>query len=427
MLSGASIVGPCLVLIYLTVLQYVEHRQWWTLRLWISTLADGKTVLTFWTATIGAIFLDIIRVARTLDVPNRAIPAICAAVFVVLIFRFLLPHIDSKTYRTLRWKAWTGPSRTGIAPAMTRFLGSVEDWESLASSSPNIRTHPVESVLRLTRPFTRGHIFDPTDMLKARLKADEETDTIWLPKSGTKAGVYAPTQSGQSMSLLWGQDLGFLPRCSRGIIAVSRELLSFRPQLENGVDGRPLCLAHGILARNKGLEPHRLVWNLKDPTKLRQFEENSALWPRSSKTMRSCYLSEMSKVFCGLGDNYVRAATELALLLADSESATVIDWLDAHLEQQDLALNNKIAMLGASDLDLLRLYRGQYVAMLVSLSEHKVGIRIRPEIIVYKATCASDGAREQPTWLRDPFILERELKEKEILGARGHLLLEAAI
>jgi hypothetical protein len=135
----------------------------------------------------------------------------------------------------------------------------------------------------------------------------------------------------------------------------------------------------------------------------------------------------MSKAFSGLGEAFVCAATELALLLADAKAAVVADWLDAHLEQQDLSLNHQAAALGASIDDLAQLYRGQYVAMLVSLSEHRVGIRIRPEVTVFKALCAAEGRSALPGWLNETSLIERALEETRLLGNRGVQLVNAAV
>lgn len=419
MLLGLKILVACLVFTYVLFLRYIERRQWWTLRLWLSTVIRGKILLS---VAITFSIETVIDIRST-----QANLAFFVIGFVYLLFQRLLPLADNQNYLDIRWKAWNGPSRTGIPPGMTRYIGSKEDWSSLVSAFQNLEAHPVEKFARLTRPFSSGIASDPTDILKARLKLDEDAETDWLPRSDEKAGVYVTPSAGQSMSLLWGQDLGFIPRCSRGITAVPPPLLNFQPQLKNGIDGKPICLALGILSRNKGLDPHSLVCNLEGPERLRAFEENSTLWPRPSKTLRSFYHAEMSKYFSGLGTSYVRAATELALLLADSRSTTTMDWLDTQMEQQDLGLNNRIAALGADADDISRLYRGQYIAMLVGLSEHRPGITIRPEITVYKAMCTLEGVRESSPWLSDPFIAERELIELDILGERGLRLVYAAV
>ncbi|EXJ94184.1 hypothetical protein A1O1_02577 [Capronia coronata CBS 617.96] len=424
---GLRLLALCSVCLATAALGYIEQQQWWTLRLSISWLLNGWLLLAVTLAATIQLAGDIATSYDHTLLPTRATLGTIVIGVSFLIFRLLLPLAQNSDYLHLRWKAWTGPSRTGIAPSVTRYLGDVRDWQSLASVCQGMELHPVETSLNWAGHFTGGIPYDPTELLTARLKMDEESGGVWVPRSPSKVGVYAPAEAGHSVSLLWGEELGFMRRCSRGIVAVPRPLLTFHPKLKNGVDGRPLCLAHGILARNKGLAPYRLACNLQTPSRLRSFEENSSLWPRPAKALRSFYNAELSKAFSGLGGTFVCAATELALLLADAKPAIVADWLDAHLEQQDLLLNNRAAALGASPDDLAQLYRGQYITMLVSLSEHKAGIRTRPEITVFRALCAAEGRRDLPAWLNEPTMMERALAETHHLGARGLRLVEAAV
>ena len=331
--------------------------------------------------------------------------------------------IQSQEYRKLRWQAWSGPSRTDIPAAFTRYIGNQEDWEALESTLATQRSHPVESYVNYVSPFEIGIVSDPTDLLKARAA---ENDNPWIPKSGKKQFVYRPSQSDQSVSLLWGEFSGFRARCSRGIIAVPRGLLKVWPRLGQGVDSGPICLAHGILARNKGLDPASLVCNLEKKLSFRIFEENSAFWPRPSKTLRGLYREEFAKTFSLLGDSYVSAATELALLLADVEAPLIEDWLRRRMEHQDLKLNQKAADSGASVQDLARLYRGHYAAMLVSLSLHRHGLRLRPELLVHDALCASEGV-EKPAWAREPWAIRSKAEELTQCGSRVRALIDAIV
>ena len=331
--------------------------------------------------------------------------------------------LDSREYRKLRWQAWSGPSRTGIPPALACYVGNQEDWEALESSLATQQSHPVEVYVKYVSPFKIGVVSDPTDLLKARAA---ENDNPWIPKSGKKQFVYHPSQSDQSVSLLWGEFSGFRARCSRGIIAVPRGLLKVWPRLGQGIDSRPICLAHGILARNKGLEPASLVCNLEKKLSFRIFEENSAFWPRPSKTLRGLYREEFARTFSLLGDSYVSAATELALLLADVPAPLIEDWLQGRMEHQDLELNQKAADSGASVQDLARLYRGHYAAMLVSLSLHRHGLRLRPELLVHDALCASEGV-EKPAWAREPWAIQSKAEELTQCGSCVRALVDAIV
>jgi hypothetical protein len=427
MLLDIALTGLWLACILWASLKYTEHRQWWTLRLKVSCLIPGRGLILISTAgTLTALWKILEKYdARFLSV--RILLGSLLTAFLFVFFCFLMPFGESRDYFDLRWKAWTGPSRTGIPPSLTRYIGNEQDWISMLSSCRAIPLHPVERFSSLLSAFAQGITQDPTSILNTRHAMDQEADAVWVPRSQDKTCVYAPFEPDQPISLLWGQHLGFRPRCSRGVISVPRNLLSFNPQLKNGVDGRPLCLAHGILARNKGLEPQKIVCNMRKKGSFRDFEENSVFWPRPSKTLRSFYQAELGRSFSGLGEDYVTAATELALLLADAGYATTYDWLDGYMEHQDQELNNEIAGLGATLEDLSRLYRGQYAAMLVSLSVHRPGIRIRPELTVFAALRRLEGVSDVPQWLSSNVLQERQIQEDALLGQRGQMLVQAVI
>lgn len=114
------------------------------------------------------------------------------------------------------------------------------------------------------------------------------------------------------------------------------------------------------------------------------------------------------------------AATELALLLIDIQAELIEDWLDGCMEHQDLGLNNSLSGI-ASEEDFARLYRGQYAAMLVSLSLHKKGIRVRPELLVFDAICRLEGV-DRPAWAFSTELEVRRAEERRINPAVSHLV-----
>lgn len=175
-----------------------------------------------------------------------------------------------------------------------------------------------------------------------------------------------------------------------------------------------MCLAHGILGRNKGLAPKTFILGLD----IKTLEEKSVQWPRPSKVLRNYFKEEMESAYDTLLKNYVDAATELALLLADSGHALTADWLAARMEQQDLALNNQVARLGASDDDLQLLYQLSYAAMLVSLSAHRKGRKYRPEMKLFIAYWIKykGGVNSLPTWTTSNEMKERLSQEESDLG-----------
>jgi hypothetical protein len=136
----------------------------------------------------------------------------------------------------------------------------------------------------------------------------------------------------------------------------------------------------------------------------------------------------MKAAYGSLLKNYVDAATELALLLADSDHSLIADWLAARMEHQDLALNNQVAHLGASDDDLQLLYRLSYAAMLVSLSAHRKGRKCRPEMTIFIAYWTKyRGGDSLPTWVTSEEVKERLREEESDLGGTDLNALIAAV
>lgn len=129
----------------------------------------------------------------------------------------------------------------------------------------------------------------------------------------------------------------------------------------------------------------------------------------------------------GLGDAFVKTATELALLLADSHHSLLSDWFNARLEHQDLNLNRKLHELGASPEDLQLLYRLSYAAMLVSLSSHMHGHHLRPEMTIFTTYMVRVAGKELPGWAKGNEIQARLAAEKSGLETDLDALVEAVL
>ena len=403
-------------------LGYLEHRNFWTLRLRVA-LAYDYVIFVYSLVVLCSVVMILWQIPVGSSILSPLSTSIAAFTTIVLILHRLR---ESRAYRLLRWKAWTGPSRTGIPPLYANYIGNGEDWLALESSAGRVRPHPVERFSKLATPFSRGVESDPTELLKRRARLDDENESLWVPRSEEKSYVYQPISANQSISLLWGAKLGFRERCSRGIISVPRSLLTVNPKFSEGLDGRPICLAFGILARNKGLEPSSLVFNLETNNAFRVFEEGSLFWPRPSKTLRGYYRNVFEHTFSLLGASFVTAATELALLIADIPAEVLEDWLDGSMEQQDIDLNRQAAENGASPGELAQLYRGQYAAMLVSLSLHRRGLRKRPELLVYDAVCNLEHKQRSP-WSLAEDVSQRRAEELELYGQGVNSLIQAVV
>ena len=394
-------------------LRYAEHQQWWTVVLRMS----ASTHYLLWGCFVIFAVFGCRRMLLSIGFGPFGeyyfVVTLCFAVG--LLFLDVQYLLSTRKYVRLRWKAWAGSSRTGIPPALLGYIGDQDDWATMAASVGHLPLHPVEKFNFSTSRHDSSIIADATEILRARAAADQETNSVWVPRNEQKIGVYQPILTDHPASLLWGVQLGFRPRCSRGIIAIPRPLFSPWPKLSTGLDGNAICLAHGILARNKGLQPSELICNLESKNSFGAFEEHSMFWPRPGKTLRSVYRVEFDRNFSLLGRSYVTAATELALLLIDIKAELIEDWLDGCMEHQDIGLNNALSSV-ASEEDLARPYRGHYAAMLVSLSLHKKGIRLRPEILVFDALCRLEGV-DRPSWATSAELQLRRAEEQRISPA----------
>jgi hypothetical protein len=418
-----------------TLVEICESEGLWTVR-----FSLGRREHFWWTAIAVALVASLGCMVLSFIAGKRLLPVSCcifsiragnsndsfgiillASASSLAVFRYAWPAWRNRHYCSNRWAAWTGPSRTGIDATLVPLIEGNDPWPILSKDIPIIKQHPVE--IRL--PIFKSNLIadDPTDILKVKKRLiNSESEKQPDEKSKTpikllnrvpddKTGLYAPIHAGKSGSLLWGSHNGFSPRVSRAVLAVPQRLLQSSPLTSSGHNGQPVCLAHGILGRNKGLEPHTFILSL-NPFRL---EEKCVQWPRPSKVLRTYYREEMNAAYGGLGATFVTAATELALLLADSSHSLIEDWLSLRMEHQDHALNNQLARLGASDEELKVLYRLSYAAMLVSLSAHRKGRKWRPEMKLFTAYWKKCGG-EMPAWIGTAVVAERIGREESGAG-----------
>lgn len=405
-----------------TLFQVCETQHLWTIRF---SLARYEHI--WWTAIVFPLVASLGSMVLSLLSGNNndsLVTILLACASSLAVFRYVWPAWRNRHYYSNRWAVWTGPSRTGIDSSLVPLIQGNDPWLILSKSAPVIKRLPVD----INVPIFNSNliVYDPTDILKANKhlidtvtkqsekQPDEKLKVAIEPllrEPDDKTGLYAPIHSDSPASLLWGSHIGFSPRVSRGILAVPKRLLQSSPLTSSGHDGQPVCLAHGILARNKGLQPHTFILSLNSG----RLEQKCIQWPRPSKVLRTYYHEEMNAAYGGLGPEFVEAATELALILADSSHSLIEDWLSLRMEHQDHALNNQLARLGATDEELKVLYRLSYAAMLVSLSAHRKGRKWRPEMklfIAYWKKCKGD----MPAWIGEAAIVERIMNEESGAG-----------
>jgi hypothetical protein len=127
--------------------------------------------------------------------------------------------------------------------------------------------------------------------------------------------------------------------------------------------------------------------------------ENASTWaPRPAKTLRSFYKHTLQAQYGGLGEAFVVAAVELALLLSDIPPWAIQAWMKAGLEHQSLEVNRFLeqeVLATVTDAErvatLTAHYESSYVAMIISLNamhpayKHRQGHSgmrpIRPELL----------------------------------------------
>ena len=124
------------------------------------------------------------------------------------------------------------------------------------------------------RGLNSSHLFSNRPPQSAGCMQTRVRRPLPLASSLIKDDVFQPTLPGRPASLLWGEQIGFARRCSRGIIAVPQELLGPWPTIA-GIDGRGIHLACGVLTRNKRLDASSLICNLSAERTLAAFEEHS--------------------------------------------------------------------------------------------------------------------------------------------------------
>ncbi|PNP85356.1 hypothetical protein FNYG_01185 [Fusarium nygamai] len=413
-----------IVLIRWRLLAFAQKHQFWTL--WFRLSLYEPYLLSSWSA--ASLLATTEAAYGFAQHPvlqgnyNRPLVFLLIGAMYVFVLDFVYRSFRNRRYLRLRWNAWTGQSRTGISPDMAQYIGTPEDWKIMAQNGLNFDSHPVDQ-------FSGGYSAlitqDPADLLKAKTDTGVSIPTGQTTRPRLQSGVYQPTANGASVSLLWGENLGFQRRCSRGIISVPVHLFKTSPMLRCGLPGEAVCLAFGILSRNKGLEPRALICNLKQKNSFRQWEE-AGIWPHPAKTLRSFYYREFEKAFSLLGDSYITAATELALLFADLDSSLIGEWLDRGFEHQDLEFNNLSHAHGASPEDLSRRYRGHYAAMLISLSLSARHSAIRPELVVFDAVCRLDDV-PVPKWATSDVMEARRQAELVAYGPSILKLISAII
>ncbi|TGO56110.1 hypothetical protein BCON_0082g00230 [Botryotinia convoluta] len=238
---------------------------------------------------------------------------------------------------------------------------------------------------------------------------------------------------GNDASILVGEHLGFRKRIPREFGMYLSWFQATFPTIETGkltVDAAPLFLACGILCRSVGPDPCILICNRRIKSSVfelgRNFPELKGEYPESHLyiTCRTFLGSgqKTERVWEEMSERQKEATILLALLINVIDTLVLEDWLDGEMEHQDLNLSILTTELGAGEEDQKGVYRGSFASMMVGLACHKVGKRLRPELVVFKAVWRGDVLGEKwPVWMEDERVREREreMREVDFFGGRG--------
>jgi hypothetical protein len=351
----------------------------------------------------------------------------------IAIVRYAIPAWRNRSYIELRWLSWTGPSRTGIP---SKFRGKGLDWKRIRNL-PRQRgvtgPTPSDEWGWAIRP-PNGILQDPTALLQGLSEEKFEFST----KGTLKPCVYDDGYDSGQVSLLWGEHEGFRRRVSRAINSMPGTLLKSVPSTFDGFSGTGLCLAMGILGRNKGLAPSQLVFDIYDRRKKEkgivrsdpthkvtsELEATSAWYPRPNKVMRSFYQKAMEDQYSGLGPEFVGVAVELALILLDCPANATWQWLDQNLEQQSMELNQCMSSQNeskarATPAQLQTLYRASYASMIISINYFgqdisDTGNAHRPDLTCFALLWLAEVGTA-PDWWDNQWVQKRLVSEANSL------------
>ncbi|KZV86221.1 hypothetical protein EXIGLDRAFT_752912 [Exidia glandulosa HHB12029] len=373
MLLPLEALAACCCAALLFVNSFTVNAGWWTLRFYVF-----RREHIYWSAIEVVLF-----VATLLSINNSPWhTALNVAAMALVAHMCLVPACTDALFRETFWRAWTGRSRTRIqTPLVPGLRASPQEIERAAAESELTQS---ERGLFFTERGT-GVVADPTAILQVLRRRGVAASIDSDVPSGveTPLGFAYPslTESGgfdlRGTSLLWGPPR-FKGRVSRAVVALDGDMWA---SISSGGSASYLLawasVGHGILGRNKGLNPSALAATGIDA----EFEHASTLGPRPAKTKRSVVREHMRRMYGLLGDAYVLLATELALLLEDAGPVRVQRWLAAECEHQDPA----VAMMIPESLPLRGVqYRLHYVVMLASLNFGDQPRYVRPELLVLK-------------------------------------------
>ena len=400
-----------------------ESSNYWTFRFRLAKIEHW-----WWTVVSALLLASLVLITLSFLSGNNneaiSILALSTATFLTIV-QYMIPSWRARQFIENRWLAWTGSSRTSIPASKEAYCGDQRQWEKLVGEVhfSDIKQTPSDWYGWRLWP-TKSLPHDPTDILrnvnseKSKLLApDDENRLRFIYHSGNDAP--------RDVSLLWGEEQGFRRRVSRATSSMPSGLLRSRPFTVDGYTGDGLCIAMGILGRNKGLKPGSLVFSTSKEVTTSM--ESFGTWaPRPNKVLRSYYSKALRKQYNGLGAAYVDAATELALLMMDVPPAAISAWLRAGMEHQSIKWNREIASVASENrnAEILAHYESSYVSMIISLNymDKRMGTKSADERLVSRPDIICTGlllkarGQPEPKWWNDTSLADARKNQIDMLS-----------
>ncbi len=264
---GLAVVTSLLQGLATTVVTIAEDQNMWAFRFRIARFEHWWwTVISFLLSTSFA--LIVLSFLSGNNTESLGVVALSTATAIAIV-RYAVPAWRNRHFIENRWLAWTGSSRTTIDYSCGGVCGDARHWQSIADVKSGARMVAAPSdhwgwAIRAPPGLWQ----DPTALL-TRL-GEKKTNILFDSKWPLGPCVFDDglhSDSTGQVSLLWGEDQGFRRRVSRGVNSMPQGLLKSRPFTVDGYNGEGLCLAMGILGRNKGQAPRTLVYDFDDTLK----------------------------------------------------------------------------------------------------------------------------------------------------------------
>ena len=237
-----------------------ESSNYWTFRFRIARIEHW-----WWTAVSALLLVSLVLMVLSFLAGNNneaiSILALSTATFLAIV-QYMIPAWRSRHFLENRWLAWTGSSRTSIQASKAVFCGDRTQWAKLVREVPLSNIHSTPSDWYGWRLWpVQGIPEDPTDILR-NIDEDDAKALEFEARNPARFIYSTGERNAKNASLQWGEQQGFRRRVSRATSSMPSNLLQSRPFTVDGYVGDGLCLAMGILGRNKGLQPKSLIFNM---------------------------------------------------------------------------------------------------------------------------------------------------------------------